>query len=84
MVRDKKIKKTVAPKGGTEAAQDAPQDGGRCRCKEVARKTPAELVKTMLEDLAFWKNGKTGKSSRKGPGGKESGSKKRGGKKAGF
>ncbi len=29
--------------------------GDACRCKEVARKTPAELLKLALDDLAFWK-----------------------------
>ncbi|MDA8169350.1 MAG: hypothetical protein M0Z59_06585 [Nitrospiraceae bacterium] len=39
-------------------------DAGRktpgCRCEEVAKKTktPRELLKIMLDDLAFWKKAK--------------------------
>jgi len=36
--------------GGAEAEQ-----AEACRCKEVKEKTPAQILKTMLRDLAFWK-----------------------------
>lgn len=26
-----------------------------CRCKEVSKKTPMELLKLMINDLAIWK-----------------------------
>jgi len=26
-----------------------------CRCKEVSKKTPMELLKLMIKDLAIWK-----------------------------
>ncbi len=29
-----------------------------CRCKEMAKKTPAELLKTVISDLSFWKKKK--------------------------
>jgi hypothetical protein len=29
-----------------------------CRCKEVAKKTPSEMLRFMMDDLAFWKKGK--------------------------
>ena len=29
-----------------------------CRCKETSQMTPRELLKLMLNDLAFWKKGK--------------------------
>jgi hypothetical protein len=29
-----------------------------CRCKEVAKKTPREMLKLMVSDMAFWKKGK--------------------------
>ncbi len=29
-----------------------------CRCKEVAKKTPREMLKFMIDDMAFWKKGK--------------------------
>jgi hypothetical protein len=29
-----------------------------CRCKEVAKKTPLDLLKLMVSDLAFWKKAK--------------------------
>ena len=32
-----------------------------CRCKEVAKKTPAELLKLMIRDLAFRKKVKGSK-----------------------
>ena len=41
-------------KRDTVAAKGQGVDEG-CRCKEVALKTPQELVKMMISDLAFWK-----------------------------
>jgi hypothetical protein len=38
----------------TEAAEDS------CRCKEVAKKTPKELLKVAIDDLSFWKRTKKG------------------------
>ncbi len=32
--------------------------GESCRCEEVARKTPRELFRLMLSDLAFWRRKK--------------------------
>jgi hypothetical protein len=29
-----------------------------CRCKEVSKKTLAEMLKLMISDLAFWKKTK--------------------------
>ncbi len=29
-----------------------------CRCKEVAKKTPREMLSLMIDDLSFWKKGK--------------------------
>ncbi|MGD0283524.1 MAG: hypothetical protein ABSB95_14305 [Dissulfurispiraceae bacterium] len=26
-----------------------------CRCKEASKKTPLELLKLMIDDMAFWK-----------------------------
>jgi len=31
-----------------------------CRCKETSQMTPRELLKLMLNDLAFWKKNKRG------------------------
>jgi hypothetical protein len=31
-----------------------------CRCEEVSKKKPVELLKLMFDDLAFWKKKKTG------------------------
>jgi len=28
-----------------------------CRCKEVSKMTPRELMQLMIDDLAFWKKG---------------------------
>jgi len=30
-------------------------DEESCRCKEAAKKTPLDLLKLMVNDLAFWK-----------------------------
>ena len=45
-------KKEVSEK---KAAADASEN---CRCKEVAKKTPREMLGLMISDLAFWKKGK--------------------------
>jgi len=29
-----------------------------CRCKEVAKKTPREMLRLMINDMAFWKKNK--------------------------
>jgi hypothetical protein len=31
-----------------------------CRCKETSQMTPRELLKLMMNDLAFWKKEKKG------------------------
>ncbi len=41
--------------GAERHAEDRAGEGEDCRCKEVAKKTPAELLKTMISDLSFWK-----------------------------
>ena len=41
-------KKEGAPASGSVSDES-------CRCKEVASKTPRELLKLMISDLAFWK-----------------------------
>jgi hypothetical protein len=38
--------------------QKVQAEGEECRCKEAPRKTIPQLLKVMLEDLAFWKKGK--------------------------
>ena len=38
-----------------EAEADSPES---CRCKEVAKKTPSEMLRLMISDMAFWKKGK--------------------------
>ena len=52
---------TVEPRSDT-TAKERPLDakpGERseddCRCKEVSKKTVPELLKIMIDDLAFWK-----------------------------
>jgi hypothetical protein len=37
-----------------------PKEGGEesCRCKEVAKKTPKELLKVAIDDLSFWRKTK--------------------------
>ncbi|HET6515323.1 MAG TPA: hypothetical protein VFG09_09215 [Thermodesulfovibrionales bacterium] len=41
---------------GEDQGEEAGADS--CRCKEVSKKTPLELLKLMIDDLAFWKKGK--------------------------
>lgn len=33
-------------------------EGEPCRCEETSKMTPRELLKLMMDDLAFWKKGK--------------------------
>jgi hypothetical protein len=52
--KEKKVrKKEKAPEKGAET-------GGleSCRCKEVAKKTPREMLSLMIDDLTFWKKQK--------------------------
>jgi len=50
--------KNSADNAGT-GGQKAPEMSGEpCRCKEIALKTPSELLKLALKDLAFWKKKK--------------------------
>ena len=47
-----------------------------CRCKEAAGKTPLELLKTMFDDLSFWRKPglkKSGGAARRKTGGKRAG-----------
>ncbi len=37
-----------------------------CRCKEVAKKTPREMLSLMIDDLTFWKKQKDKKSGNSG------------------
>ncbi len=41
-------------KGPGPAVPETVQDDS-CRCKEVSTKTPRELLRLMIGDLAFWK-----------------------------
>jgi hypothetical protein len=51
--------------GEEDAKGTKPAEAGEakndCRCEEVSRMTPQQLLKVMMRDLAFWK--KTGKQS---------------------
>jgi len=38
----------------------AADSDGICRCKEISKMTPQELLKLMFSDLAFWKKAKKG------------------------
>jgi hypothetical protein len=40
---------------GKPAVQGEPDD---CRCKEMSKKTPRELLGVMIGDLSFWKKKK--------------------------
>ncbi len=45
-------------KGGGARKPAAPGGEGECRCKEMSKKTPRELLKVMVDDLSFWKKKK--------------------------
>jgi hypothetical protein len=41
---------------GRKSQHGSPEGGeDSCRCKEVAKKTPKELLKVAIDDLSFWK-----------------------------
>ncbi len=46
---------------GTKKKEKLPEEeikeGDResCRCKEVAKKTPREMLKLVINDMSFWK-----------------------------
>lgn len=58
-----KERKPASPRTGAEStvhekpAKESTADGKEedCRCKEVSKKTPMELLKLMISDLAIWK-----------------------------
>jgi hypothetical protein len=43
--------------------QKVQAEGEECRCKEAPGKTLPQLLKVMIEDLAFWKKGKKERGS---------------------
>jgi hypothetical protein len=45
------VKKGESPKAAIGEDDD-------CRCKEMSRKTPRELLKVMIGDLSLWKKKK--------------------------
>ncbi len=49
----KVIEKTEKfPEGKTKEGNES------CRCKEVSKKSPREMLKLMIDDMSFWKKGK--------------------------
>jgi hypothetical protein len=38
-----------------KTADQKSQEHSDCRCKEVSKKTPSDLLKLAINDLAFWK-----------------------------
>jgi hypothetical protein len=42
----------------TRKQEEGGPDEESCRCKEVSKKTPTEMLKLMINDLAFWKKAK--------------------------
>ncbi len=53
-----KIKKVFKEKEKVSARDAAAGSSENCRCKEVAKKTPREMLSIMLSDLTFWKKQK--------------------------
>ena len=54
----KQSPRTKPPEKEKPGKQETEEGEDSCRCKEVAQKTPTELFKFMLNDLAFRKKGK--------------------------
>lgn len=60
----KSNKKTILfdrnPAGREKQVEEKSASGSNeeCRCKEVSKKTFPEMIKLMLDDLAFWKKEK--------------------------
>lgn len=48
IVKEEKISEQKVNEGNEES----------CRCKEVAKKTPREMLRLMINDMAFWKKQK--------------------------
>jgi hypothetical protein len=57
-------KETADPLGKGKEHEAAEKQTGAamddCRCKEVSRMTPRQLLARMMSDLAFWKKAKKG------------------------
>jgi hypothetical protein len=49
-------KKPLQKKGKRSDPEEGVEES--CRCKEVAKKTPKELLKVAIDDLSFWKKTK--------------------------
>lgn len=54
--------KEVVKKGKLPEQEVNEEQEENCRCKEVAKKTPREMLRLMISDVAFWKKGKGRKS----------------------
>ena len=56
-------KETEDGKKGARASGTRTKRGeaADCRCREVSQKTAPELIKLMVDDLAFWRKAKTPK-----------------------
>lgn len=57
-------RQSAGPKKGAREMETVPgsetegDNKESCRCKEVAKKTPREMLRLMLSDLTFWKKAK--------------------------
>ncbi len=55
--------KTAGPAGPAEEKKNLEPRAGAgsdetCRCKEASEMTPRQLLRLMIDDLAFWKKAK--------------------------
>ena len=57
-IRDLKIIGPDRPEKGKEADGAHAGHDDSCRCKETSKMSPQELLKLMMNDLAFWKKTK--------------------------
>jgi hypothetical protein len=60
MAKNKHLKELKEKASPARSGRRGPEGMENCRCKDVATKTPKELLKVALEDLSFWKRIKKG------------------------
>ncbi len=51
----KKANETILSVREAEEGAPMPEGGSACRCKEASDMKPRQLLKLMMDDLAFWK-----------------------------
>jgi hypothetical protein len=59
MAKNKRTRDIPKKPPQKKGKRNEPEGGEQsCRCEEVAKKTPKELLKVAIDDLSFWKKRK--------------------------